>query len=122
MAKRGYIPIEKNELPVEFEIELGGVDYIFGVNRNESQDILTVDLWTIDRIPLVFGERLILNEQLWQDIIDERLPAIDLMPLDESGAETELTFDNFMATVFIYVDDLPPESELPNLELESEEF
>lgn len=122
MAKRGYIPIEKNELPVEFEIELGGVDYIFGINRNESQDILTVDLWTIDRIPLVLGERLILNEQLWQDIIDERLPAVDLIPLDESKTETEVTFDNFMITVFIYVDDLPPDYELPSLELESEEF
>ena len=118
MAKRGYIPIDKEDLPVEFEIELGGQDFILAVNHNASQDIFTIDLWTIDYAPLVLGERLILNERLWADIVNEKLPSIDLVPMDEADNETEITFDNFMSTVFLFVDDLPPDSDVPNLENE----
>lgn len=118
MAKRGYIPIEKDELPVEFEIELGGEEYIFGMNYNQSQDIFTADLWTLDRTPIVLGERLVLDERLWQDVVKEEIPSIDLVPMDESCTETEITYDNFMTTVFLYVDDLPPDFDVPMLESE----
>lgn len=118
MAKRGYIPIDKEDLPIEFEIELGGVDYILGVNYNTTQNIFSVNIWNIQRIPIVLGERLILNEQLWQDIISEELPQVDLIPLDESGVATQITYDNFMKTVFLFIDDLPPDSDIPNLENE----
>lgn len=120
MAQRGYIPIEKEELPMEFEIELAGIDYFMGVNHNESQDILSVDLWDINHKPIVLGERLLLNERLWQDVIDERLPSIDLIPLDESQSADKITYQNFMETVFIYIDDLPPDYDIPSLDLESE--
>lgn len=120
MAKRGYIPFEKDDLPVEFEIELGGTDYVLGLNYNESQDIFTVDLWDIEQNPLVLGEKLVLNERLWQDVINEDLPATDLVPMDESGAATEITYDNFMDTVFLFEDDLPPDADEPSLENEDD--
>jgi|SRR5699024_5573035 len=120
MAKRGYIPFEKDDLPVEFEIELSGSDYVLGLNYNKSQDFFTVDLWNIKHEPLVLGEKMVLNEKLWQDVINEELPAEDLIPMDESGTAREITYDNFMDTVFLFVDDLPPDSDEPSLENEDD--
>nr|WP_239256691.1 hypothetical protein [Listeria ilorinensis] len=59
-----------------------------------------------------------LNSRLWGDIIDDRLPSLDIVPLDESGQEKTVTSDNFMITVFLYIDDLAPGASTPSLENE----
>lgn len=102
---RSYIPIRKNNLPEQFEIDLADQSYLFGVNYNESHDMFSVDLYDINSNPIVLGEKLVLNETLWFDLIDERIPPIDLVPMDESGKATSVTFDNFMETVFLHIND-----------------
>lgn len=116
MTLRAYIPVEKNQLPERFEIPFGNISYIFRVDYNKSQNIFTVDLYNLQNNPIVLGESLRLNEKLWQDIIDPRLPSIDIIPMDESGQETEITFENFGNTVFLCIDDLSPNYDIPKLE------
>ena len=104
--QRDYIPIEKEELPLDFTIDLAGQPFTFGMNYNESQELFTVDLYDADENPIVLGELCVLGERLWADIIDDRLPDIDIVPMDESGQATDITYDNFMSTVFLCIDDV----------------
>ncbi|EAD3347504.1 TPA: hypothetical protein H9347_002788 [Listeria monocytogenes] len=119
MAIRNYIPIELDNIPEIFEFDFDDDrSFLLGINYADSQDLFSVDLYNIEGEPIVLGERLVLNERLWADIIDDRLPSVDLVPMDESGKENKITKDNFMKTIFLYFDDLAPEMDLPALDNE----
>ncbi|EHN7565202.1 hypothetical protein N0D49_002893 [Listeria monocytogenes] len=119
MAIRNYIPVELDNIPEIFEFDFDDDrSFLFGINYAESQDLFTIDLYDMDGEPIVLGEPLVLNERLWADVIDDRLPSVDLVPLDESGKETNITKENFTKTVFLYFDDLAPEMDLPSLDNE----
>ncbi|ECL0334293.1 phage baseplate plug family protein [Listeria monocytogenes] len=119
MAIRNYIPIELDNIPEIFEFDFDDDrSFLFGINYAESQDLFSVDLYDIEGEPIILGERLVINERLWADVIDDRLPSVDLVPLDESGKETHITKENFTKTVFLYFDDLAPETDLPSLDNE----
>ena len=122
MSLRSYIPIEKDQLPELFEIDFDNQSFLFGVDFNKSQCIFTLDILTLESEPIVLGERLVLNERLWADIIDDRLPSIDLVPMDESGEARSITFDNFGKTVFLYIDSLPDDIHEPKLENEVQAY
>ncbi|HAB9977088.1 TPA_asm: hypothetical protein GYW94_08330 [Listeria monocytogenes] len=116
MAIRNYIPIELDNIPEIFEFDFDDDrSFLFGINYAESQDLFSVDLYDIEGEPIVLGERLVLNERLWADVIDDRLPSVDLVPLDESGKEIRISKENFTKTVFLYFDDLAPDTEIPSL-------
>ncbi|EAC4247911.1 hypothetical protein V8L40_002611 [Listeria monocytogenes] len=116
MAIRNYIPIELDNIPEIFEFDFDDDrSFLFGINYAESQDLFSVDLYDMDGEPIVLGERLVLNERLWSDVIDDRLPSVDLVPLDESGKEIRISKENFTKTVFLYFDDLAPDTEIPSL-------
>lgn len=118
MAVRDYIPIEIDNIPELFEIDLAGRSYLFGINYAASEDIYSVDLYDINEVPIILGEKLVLNERLWNDFVNDQLPPIDIVPLDESGKEQCITKENFMKTVFLYVDDLSDEVQNPSLDNE----
>ena len=111
MAVRDYIPIDKEDIPEMFEFDFPNGTFLLRVNYNESQDFFTVDVLTLSEEPIVLGEKLVLNQELWQDITDDRLPALSLVPLDESGNIERITYENFMHTVFLYIDDVGESNE-----------
>lgn len=110
---RDYIPINKDSLPEQFEIDLANETFVMEVNYNQTQDFFTLDLYDMNRDPIVLGEKLVLNAPLWGDLTDQRLPAPSLVVLDESGQTKRISFDNFMITTFIYIDDVAPEVDNP---------
>ncbi|MFP7737464.1 phage baseplate plug protein [Priestia aryabhattai] len=112
---RDYIPVNKEELPEQFELDLADETFVFEFNYNQAGDFFTVDLYNIQRQPIILGEKLVLNEPLWQDSIDSRLPAPTLVVMDEADKETCMTFDNFMVTTFLYIDDVASTESEPNL-------
>lgn len=112
---RDYIPVNKDDLPEQFEFELANGTFVLEFNYNQTGDFFTVDLYDVGRNPILLGEKLILNEPLWQDSIDSRLPASSLVVMDESNKEKQITFENFMVTTFLYIDDVAPVEEEPSL-------
>ncbi|UQD52303.1 hypothetical protein C0971_09990 [Bacillus methanolicus] len=108
---RDYIPIDKENLPEQFEIDLANETFILEFNYNQTYDFFTVDLYDSNMNPIILGEKLVLNIPLWSDSADIRLPAPSLVPMDEAGKEKRITYDNFGETVFLYIDDTPPEGE-----------
>ena len=111
MAKRDYIDFDKEEVPVVFDIDIGEEKFTMGINYNQTNDFFTVDLWDSDGVAIVFGEKMILNRPLFDDLVDERLPGPTLVPMDESQKETRITYENFGVTVFLYIDDVSDEDE-----------
>ncbi|KNH23927.1 hypothetical protein ACS78_08220 [Priestia megaterium] len=109
---RDYIPINKNSLPERFEIELAADTFVMEVNYNQTCDFFTVDLYSVDNEAIILGEKLVLNVPLWHDSVDRRLPAPSLVVLDESDQTKRITFDNFMVTTFLFIDDIAPDEDL----------
>jgi hypothetical protein len=108
---RDYIPIDKDNLPEIFEIDLANETFVLGINYNQSYDFFTVDLYDTNMNPIVLGEKMIINVPLWSDLTDSRLPAPTLIPMDESGKADRITFENFMETTFLFIDDVPPDGD-----------
>ncbi|USK71768.1 phage baseplate plug family protein [Peribacillus asahii] len=106
MAKRNFIELDPNEIPVVFGISLAEDEYTMGINYNETYDFFTVDLWDGEGAVIVLGEKIVLNRPLFESLVDERLPGPSIVPYDESGIATDVTKDNFYQTVFLTIDDL----------------
>lgn len=97
-----YVPISKNLTPYRFEIVLGAEIFEFEVSYNADFDFFTVDL-TKDGEVLVYGEKLVYGVPLFVDVFDQRYPVLQLVPLDDAGNETRVTYDNLDKTVFLQV-------------------
>lgn len=114
MTKRNFIDFDKEEVPCIFDIDIAEDTFTMGINYNKTYDFFTVDLWDGEGNVIVLGEKMILNIPLFDDLIDDRLPAPTIIPMDESGKEKRITYDNFGVTVFLCIDDIGDESEEPS--------
>ncbi|MFC6202570.1 phage baseplate plug protein [Lactiplantibacillus nangangensis] len=112
MAQRDYIPVDVDDLPEQFELDIDDVTYVFGMNYNEVGGFYTVDLYDEDENPIVLGEKMVLNHRLWANLVDRRLPMRDIVPMDESGKASDVNPDTLGKTVFLYLDDLNPEEDI----------
>ncbi|PZM62621.1 phage baseplate plug family protein [Paenibacillus dendritiformis] len=95
-----FIPIEKDSIPYQFDIALGVDIFTFEVNYNERFDFFTLDLMKDDQV-LVQGVKLVYGVPVFAGIEDHRFPVPMIVPIDEAGRETAVTWDNFGETVFL---------------------
>ncbi|MCI3027683.1 hypothetical protein LMF32_00845 [Desemzia sp. C1] len=105
MAFNTLIELNPGEIPVVFEVDLGGTVYLMGINNNMEYDFLTVDLFDSDSEALVLGEKMIIDRPLFEDYTDDRFPGPVIIPSDTSKNETKVTANNLGVTVFLYIDD-----------------
>ena len=106
MSNRVKLSVDYVNPPFNFEIELGNNDYFIGINYNEVSENFTIDLYDNNFSPIKLGEPLVYGMLLWRNCIDERVPLIDIIPIDESGQNNEITFANFGKSVFLYIDNM----------------
>lgn len=99
-----YIEIEKDMIPYTFEITLGIEVFLFDVLYNDRESLFTVNLYDKDRNPLAYGEPLIYGEVLFDAVRDLDFPIVELRPMDESGEESEITYENMNDKVLLAVD------------------
>lgn len=103
MSLRPYIPVDVENLPETFEFDFGEVTYNIQINYNTVSETFSLDIYTLGMDPIVIGEQLVLNEPLWSDCYDTRLPSEEIIPMDEAEKETDITLDNFGVTVFLFL-------------------
>lgn len=100
---RDRIEINKKLVPYSFTILLDDQWYELLIDYNKTADLFTVTLYKDDELiitePVVYGVRLF--HDVWQP---EDYPAIEIVPLDESGQNAAVTFDNLSVTVFLTVE------------------
>lgn len=92
-------------IPYQFDIVLAGQQFTFAVDYNSEADLFTVSLYNSVGELLCAGEPLIYAFPLFHDVYRAgKFPTIDLIPLDESGHENAVTWNNFEKTVFLTID------------------
>lgn len=100
---RDRIIIEKELIPYSFDLLLGAYWVNLKINYNKTADLFTITL-SKDNEVLVSGEPVIYGKVLFEDAYQSGIfPMLDIVPYDESGQETEVTWDNFNKTVFLTV-------------------
>lgn len=95
-----YIEIEKALIPYRFEVELGAELFVMEIRYNELHDYFTLDLQK-DGDVLAHGEKLVYAMPLFNEVFDNRFPAPTIVPIDPSGKENRVTFENLNKTVFL---------------------
>lgn len=97
-----YIEIDTELVTYRFQITLGVERFEIRVRYNELHDYFTMDLYK-DEEALAYGEKLVYGVPLFSEIYDERFPGTEIIPLDASGNENRITYDNLNKTVFLQV-------------------
>lgn len=105
MKYNSIISFSIEEVPVIFEVKLANIVYLMGINYNDKYDFFTIDLFELDKTPIILSEKLILNQPLFEGIIDSRIPAPTIIPSNSANIEERVTMSNFGKTVFLYIDD-----------------
>lgn len=107
------IPIDKENLPEYFSIDLADETFTLSFAYNAVGDYFTVSLYKPDESgedeEMILGEKLTLGKPLWSDFTNQDLPAPQLIMLDLSEQEDRITWENFNKTVFLYVNDGEPD-------------
>lgn len=104
---RNYIPIDVNDLPDIFDIEIVDEVYTLRVDYNRFADYYTVTIQK-DGTTLLQQEPLILGQLVGIDIPDPRLPRIDMRVMDETAQATDAGQGNFGDNVKLYFDVIDP--------------
>lgn len=98
------IIVKKDLIPYGFDIALGKDKFNMRFAYNQGADLFTVTLYR-DGILLCNAEPIIYGVPLFRDIyVGGVFPALDIVPLDESGQEQEVTWGNFGETVFLTIE------------------
>ena len=102
---RDIIEVEKELLPYNFNIVLAGEEFNMEFMYNKRADLFTCTL-SKNGEAVVYNEPLIYGVELFADIYRaDYFPALAIVPLDEAGIETAITYENFGKTVFLTIDD-----------------
>ena len=107
---RDIIEVDKELLPYSFDITLAGDEYNMEFMYNSEADLFTCTLSKDDEV-LVYNEPIIYGVEMFSDVYNELFPMLSIVPLDEAGNETSVTYDNFGKTVFLTIDDEPDDEE-----------
>lgn len=104
---RDIIEVDKELLPYNFDIVLAGEEFNMAMDYNKAADLFTCTL-SKDGEVVVYNEPLIYGRELFADVYRaDYFPAVAIVPLDESGNEKAVTYENFGKTVFLTIDDEP---------------
>lgn len=99
------IEINKDLIPYSFDILLAGETFNIRVDYNQTADMFTLALRKDDEL-VCAGEPIIYGKPLWEDVFTNgKYPALNIIPIDESGEMNSVTFDNLNRTVFLLIDD-----------------
>ena len=102
---RDIIEVEKELMPYNINIALAGEMFNMAFSYNKAADLFTCTLSKGDEV-VVYNEPVIYGRELFADVYRaDYFPAISIVPLDEAGIETAVTYENFGKTVFLTIDD-----------------
>lgn len=97
-----YLDIDKNSIPYKFDVSLSDEIFNFEIHYNARFDYFTVNLRKNNEL-LATGEKLVLGKSLFTAIAGSNMPKPTITPIDESGQEKRITFDNLGETVLLWV-------------------
>ena len=101
---RDYITINKDSLPYTFDILLADELFTIDVSYNRVSDSFVLGLKKDGEV-ICAGEPIVYGVPLWQDVfVAGKYPALTIIPFDESGETTAVTYDNLNNAVKLIID------------------
>lgn len=101
---RDRIIVKKELIPYGFNIALGKEKFNLRFNYNKQADLFTISLHRDGHL-LCNSEPIVYGVPLFKDVYATgNFPVLNIVPLDESGNETEVSWSNFGSTVFLTID------------------
>lgn len=102
--RKDRILIEKSMIPYRFSIPLNDTTFMFEIRYNSEVDLFTIGLFDADG-KLLCIEPIIYGAELFkQHYKSGEYPAIRIIPTDESGENSAVSWDNMNETVFLAID------------------
>ncbi len=102
--KKDRIIVKKSQIPYRITIPLNDVTFMLEFRYNSECDLFTVALCDRDGNRICI-EPLIYGVELFKSHYKAGIyPAVKIVPLDESGENTAVTWNNFNETVFLTLD------------------
>lgn len=98
------IPIDKESIPYSFDIDLSGVACTFMIDYNMYGDFFTMNL-SIDDQEVEVGAKLTLGVEIFNTRPNALNKVVKIVPLDITGKNTRITYENFSANVLLFVMD-----------------
>lgn len=106
MSIHDTIEVDADDFPYTQFVDLSDGVFLFTFQWNETDQHFTVDVADAEGNDIRKGEVLILNQALWRGINDDALPTDTIIPMDESGNETQIDPGNLGDTVQLCIDDI----------------
>lgn len=107
--KKDRIRINKELIPYKFTIAITDVTFILEIRYNTEADLFVVVLYDRDG-NLICTEPIIYGAELFLPQYQPRIyPSVKIVPLDESGETTAVTWDNLDETVFLIIENVGDE-------------
>jgi len=106
MAVHDTIEVDPDDFPYTQSVDLSDGVLLFTFQWNEIDQHFTVDVADAEGNDIRKGEVMILNQPLWRNINLDGLPTDTIIPMDESGNETEINPGNLGDTVQLCIDDI----------------
>ena len=104
MVELNYLPITKNKNKADrFIIELDGANYIFEIYWNPIGEYFVFNMYDINEKPIILGRKITYNVDMLDNIIDERLPNVTILPVNPAVEDDHITYDNFQDSVKCYI-------------------
>lgn len=97
-----YVSINKEMIPYSFNLRLNKRTYTFEIHYNAEHDFFTMGIADSSGEVLTAGEKLLLNKPILSS--HAYLQFLEITPLDTTGKESKITWNNFNETVFLHVE------------------
>lgn len=102
--KNDRIEIKKENIPYRFTISLPKNPYILEFRYNETGDFFTAALYSVSG-DLVCIEPIVYRRPLFRQMYrPDDFPPLKIVPVDNSGTSSRVSWDNFGETVFLEVE------------------
>lgn len=103
--RKDRILIKKENIPYRFSIALPSDIFDLEIRYNKTANLFSVLLYKNDTLiciePIIYGVQLF--KQLYQPLL---YPALSITPIDSSGENKAVTWDNFNEAVFLEIDNV----------------
>lgn len=103
-----YLPINRENIEFRADrlaIALAGKQVIFRISWNPVAKAFFFDLFDNEGDYILAGRRIVYAQDMLENIPDDRIPGVQIIPLDLSGEadQEEITSENFMNSVKPYI-------------------
>ena len=104
--RKDRILIEKSMIPYRFSIPLNAITFMFEIRYNAEVDLFPIGLYSGNG-KLLCIEPVIYGTELFKQHYKAGVyPAMCVIPTDESGENSAVTWENFNETVFLVIDNV----------------